>query len=54
MSLLLLLVIVLLILGVGSGPYMPYARNWGWGPSGLVWLIVIVAILFLLMGPVRF
>ena len=43
-----LLVIVILML-VGVLPTWPHARNWGYGPSGVVGtLLVIVIILFLL------
>ena len=47
MSLIVLIVLVLLLLG--AFPRWPYSRNWGYGPSGGLGLVlVIVAVLFLL------
>ncbi len=43
----LLIILVLALLGVL--PAWPHARNWGYGPSGIVGvLLVIVLVLFLL------
>lgn len=50
MDLLAVVVIILLLLGLGTGPYMPYARTWGWAPSGIVWVLLVVAIIFLATG----
>ncbi len=44
-----LLIIVILIL-IGVLPTWPHARSWGYGPSGLVGVIVIILIVLLLMG----
>jgi hypothetical protein len=45
----LILLIILIILLLGAVPSWPYSRNWGYGPSGGIGLIlVIVLILFLL------
>lgn len=38
-----LLVVLLLVLG-GSLPYFPHSRNWGYRPSGLITLLLIVLI----------
>jgi len=47
MALILLIILVLLLLGVI--PTWPYSRNWGYGPTGGIGLIlIIVLILFLL------
>ena len=47
MSLIVLIVLVLLLLG--AFPRWPYSRNWGYGPSGGLGLVlVVVAVLFLL------
>jgi hypothetical protein len=53
----LILVILLILLAVGTGPYFPYSRGWGWGPSGLLWILLVVAVILLLtgqLGSVRF
>ncbi len=44
---LLLLLIVLLIAAV---PAWPYSRGWGYFPSGILGLLVIVIIVLLLLG----
>lgn len=50
MSLGTILVIVLIVILVGSLPTWPYATSWGYGPSGILGLLVIVVIVLLLMG----
>ena len=37
-----ILLIVLILLLIGAIPAWPYSRGWGYGPSGVVGLIVIV------------
>ena len=44
----LLIVLVLLLLGVI--PTWPHSRNWGYGPSGLLGVVVVIIIVLLLMG----
>jgi Protein of unknown function (DUF3309) len=48
MSTLLLIVLVLLLLGVA--PAWPYSRSWGYAPSGLVGVILVVVLLLVLFG----
>jgi hypothetical protein len=45
-----ILLIVLILLLIGAIPAWPYSRGWGYGPSGIVGLIVIVLIILLLTG----
>ena len=45
-----ILLIVLILLLIGAIPAWPYSRGWGYGPSGVVGLIVIVLIILLLTG----
>ena len=47
-----ILLILLILLAVGSGPYMPYSRGWGWGPSGILWIILLIAIIMILTGVI--
>lgn len=50
MSLWTVLVIILILVLVGALPRWPHAATWGYGPSGLVGIIVVVLIILLLMG----
>ena len=45
-----LIVLVLLLLGVI--PAWPHSRGWGYGPSGVMGLIVVVLLVLLLMGRI--
>ena len=46
----LILLIVLILLLLGAIPSYPYNREWGWGPSGLVTVLLIVLVILLLTG----
>ena len=46
----LIIVIILILLLVGAVPHWGYSRGWGYGPSGLVGIILIVVVILLLMG----
>jgi hypothetical protein len=50
MSLGTILLIVLVLLLIGAIPAWPYSRSWGYGPSGIVGLIVVVLLILLLTG----
>ncbi|MBH1978292.1 MULTISPECIES: DUF3309 family protein [unclassified Simplicispira] len=45
-----LLLIVLILLLIGAIPSWPHSRNWGYGPSGLLGLVVVVMLVLLVMG----
>ena len=46
---LLFLIIVLLLL-FGAFPAWPHARNWGYGPSGILGVVLVILLVLLLMG----
>jgi hypothetical protein len=50
----LILLIILILLLLGGLPTWPYARNWGYGPSGVLGLLVVVLVVLLLLDVVRF
>jgi hypothetical protein len=50
MSLGTILLIVLILLLIGAFPTWPHSSSWGYGPSGVLGLVVIVIIVMLLMG----
>ena len=45
-----ILIIVLVLVLLGSLPTSGYRRGWGYGPSGLLGLILLVVIVLALMG----
>ncbi|MDX8460955.1 DUF3309 family protein [Mesorhizobium humile] len=47
-----LLVIILVLILIGAVPAWPHSRSWGYGPSGIVGVILIVLLILLLMGRV--
>ena len=50
MSLVFILLIVLIMLLIGAIPNWPHSRNWGYGPSAGVGLVIIIIVVLLLMG----
>ena len=52
MSLSTILLDVLVLLLVGAVPSWPHSRGWGYGPSGVLGLVVVVLIVLLLMGRI--
>jgi hypothetical protein len=44
------LIIVLIILAIGSAPSWPYSRGWGYYPSGLLGVILLLLIILALTG----
>jgi hypothetical protein len=45
----LILLIILIILLLGAVPTWPYSRNWGYGPSGGLGLLVVIVVVLLLL-----
>ena len=50
MSLGLLLLILLILMLVGAVPNWGYNQSWGYAPSGIVGVILIIVIILLVMG----
>ncbi len=46
------LLIILILLLRGAFPSWPYSRGWGYGPSGVVGLILIILLIVLLLGKI--
>lgn len=47
-----ILIIVLILILLGAFPAWPYSRSWGYGPSGVVGLILVVLLILLLLGKI--
>jgi hypothetical protein len=47
-----ILVIILILLLIGAVPSWPYSRGWGYYPSGLLGIILLIVLILLLMGRI--
>jgi hypothetical protein len=45
-----ILLIVLILILIGVIPTWPHARSWGYGPSGIVGVLLIIVLVLFLMG----
>ncbi|CUA89589.1 DUF3309 domain-containing protein [Chelatococcus daeguensis] len=45
-----ILIVILILLLIGALPSWPYSAGWGYYPSGLLGLILIVILILALMG----
>lgn len=47
-----ILLIVLVLMLLGAIPAWPHSRNWGYGPSGGLGLVVVVLLILWLLGKI--
>jgi len=47
-----ILLIILILILIGALPAWPHSRKWGYRPSGILGVLLIVLILLLLMGRI--
>ena len=45
-----ILLIVLILILIGVIPVWPHARSWGYAPSGIVGVILVIVLVMFLMG----
>lgn len=45
-----ILIILLIVLLVGGLPNWGYSRSWGYGPSGLITVVLIIVLVLALTG----
>jgi len=45
-----ILIIILVLLLIGALPRWPYSSGWGYGPGGLVSVLLIIVIILALTG----
>jgi len=50
MSLGLILLIVVVLIFAGAVPAWPHARGWGYGPSGIIGVILLIMVVLFVMG----
>jgi hypothetical protein len=46
------LIIILILVLIGAIPTWPYSSGWGYGPSGLVGVVLIIVLILALMGRI--
>lgn len=44
-----LLLIILILLLVGAVPAWPYSRGWGYYPSGILGVVLVIALVLILL-----
>jgi hypothetical protein len=47
-----ILLIVLVLVLIGAFPSWGYSRGWGYGPSGLIGIALVVVVVLLLTGRI--
>jgi hypothetical protein len=47
-----ILLILLILILIGVLPTWGHSRNWGYGPSGGVGLVLLILVILLLMGAI--
>jgi hypothetical protein len=52
MSVTTIILIILVLLLVGAVPTWPYSSSWGYAPSGILGVIVLIFLVLLLMGRI--
>ena len=50
MSLGTILIILLILLLLGAVPTWPHSASWGYGPSGVLGVVLVVVVILLLTG----
>ncbi len=48
MSLATILLIIVVLMLLGAIPSWPYSRSWGYGPSGILGVVLVVLVIVLL------
>lgn len=47
-----ILIVVLVLMLLGAFPRWGYNKNWGYGPSGVIGLLVVVVLILALSGRI--
>lgn len=47
-----ILIVILILILVGALPSWGYSRSWGYGPSGIVTILLVVLIVMMLTGRI--
>lgn len=47
-----IIIVILVLMLLGALPTWGHSRNWGYGPSGGLGLVVVILLILLLMGRI--
>ncbi|MBA8878078.1 DUF3309 family protein [Phyllobacterium myrsinacearum] len=47
-----ILIIILILALIGVFPSWPHSRAWGYGPTGLLGIVLIILLILLLLGRI--
>lgn len=47
-----ILLVILILLLIGGLPVFPHSRGWGYGPSGVLGVVVVILLVLLLLGRI--
>lgn len=48
-----ILIVLLILMLIGGLPVFPYSRKWGYGPGGVLGVLLVIVVVLLLMGYLR-
>jgi hypothetical protein len=48
----LIVIVVLILLLVGAFPSWQHSANWGYGPSGVLGLVLVIVLILVLLGRI--
>lgn len=52
MSLTTILIIILILILLGVIPTWPHSSGWGYGPSGIIGVILVIVLVLVLLGRI--
>ncbi|KAA3446522.1 DUF3309 domain-containing protein [Mesorhizobium sp. SARCC-RB16n] len=47
-----IVVVVLILVLIGAIPAWPHSRSWGYGPSGIIGVVLVIVLVLLLLGRI--
>ncbi|QEY65723.1 DUF3309 domain-containing protein [Metapseudomonas lalkuanensis] len=47
-----LLLVILILLLIGGLPVFPHSRHWGYGPSSMVGVLLVIVVVLMLVGRI--
>ncbi|KAF0865421.1 DUF3309 family protein [Pseudomonas sp. LD120] len=47
-----ILIVILILLLIGGLPVFPHSKSWGYGPSGVIGVVLVALLVLLLLGRI--